>query len=90
MFSDIRYRVKNAHNRVPPECRATKDTPIGTPVRVHRDNGELLITVTRSMPWQLGHGEWIVSVEGIAGGYLLGCVEVIPLKSTDFKIEVMQ
>lgn len=25
-------------------------------------------TKTRSEPWQLGHGEWVVAVEGIAGG----------------------
>lgn len=45
--------------------------PSGTLVNVHKDNGDTLVTRTRSLPWQLGHGDWVVSVEGISGGYAL-------------------
>jgi outer membrane lipoprotein SlyB len=43
----------------------------GTPVEVRRDDGDILRTVTRSEPWQLPGGQWIVLVEGIRGGYAL-------------------
>jgi hypothetical protein len=42
--------------------------PVGTPVLVTRDNGEVLDTVTRSVAWELcGHAA--VMVVGISGGY---------------------
>jgi hypothetical protein len=44
--------------------------PIGTPVLVRRDDGTLLETVTRSAPWQMAHGDWVVLVKGITGCYL--------------------
>lgn len=50
------------------------DLAIGTPVLVRRDDGTLLDTVTRSEPWQLGGGTWVVAVQGIAGGYALSRV----------------
>lgn len=47
------------------------DTPIGTPV-VYKSVAEVdFITRTRSEPWQLGHGEWVVSIEGRTGGHVL-------------------
>ena len=48
-----------------------KDTPLGTAVVVRKDDGELFETVTRSKPWALGHGQKVILVDGIAGGYLL-------------------
>jgi hypothetical protein len=48
-----------------------QDTPIGTPVTVRKDDGKLFETVTRSKPWALGHGQKVILVEGIAGGYML-------------------
>jgi hypothetical protein len=41
----------------------------GLDVDVRRDDGSVLQTFTRSVPWQLGHGQWVVKVDGIAGGY---------------------
>ena len=49
----------------------------GTPVQVVRDDGSKMLTRTRSVPWQLGHGDWVVSVEGISGGYLLSRVHPV-------------
>jgi hypothetical protein len=51
--------------------------PEGTAVSVLLDNGETWHTKTRSMPWQLGHGQWVVALEGKAGGYALDRVKPI-------------
>lgn len=44
-------------------------------VEVLRDDGK---TTTHHQikyaPWKLGHGEWVIGLEGIAGGYLLSRV----------------
>ena len=45
------------------------DMPAGTAVKVLLDDGSWWHTKTRSLPWQLGHGQWVVSLEGKAGGY---------------------
>jgi hypothetical protein len=50
------------------------DTPIGTPVVVRFDDGKCKRTVTRSTPWRLSNGVWLVSVEGVRGGYSLARV----------------
>lgn len=55
---------------------ALKMLAIGTPVNVRKDNGDIFETKTRSEPWQLGHGDWVVSVEGISGGYDLERVSI--------------
>lgn len=52
-----------------------KTMAVGTPVRVRRDNGDVLETVTRSEPWLMGGHSWMVMVEGIAGGYALHRVD---------------
>ena len=44
---------------------------IGTEVNVLLDDGTIWRTHTRSEPWQLGHGQWVVALEGRAGGYAL-------------------
>lgn len=50
----------------------------GQSVVVRLDNGQLLETVTRSVPWLLGGHTWVVMVEGIAGGYALDRVRASP------------
>jgi len=35
-------------------------------------------TVTTSEPWQLGHGEWVVKVEGKSGGWCCSMMEILP------------
>ena len=57
----------NRH-RVDPAMTAL---PAGTLVNVRKDDGDTIVTRTRSLPWQLGHGDWVVSLEGISGGYAL-------------------
>lgn len=54
------------------ECLAWKHS-VGVKVRVTRDNGAMLDTVTRSDPWVLGEAA-VIMVGGISGGYLLSRV----------------
>lgn len=54
--------------------------PVGTPVLAWtgtRDDAPRW-TKTRSEPWQLGHGDWVVAVEGIPGGIAMSHIERIP------------
>ncbi len=48
----------------------------GTSVDVRLDDGTIWRTKTRSEPWQLGHGDWVVLLEGKSGGYSLSRVMV--------------
>ncbi len=45
--------------------------PSGTAVTVTRDDGSLWQTRTRTDPWQLRDGTWVVALEGRAGGFQL-------------------
>lgn len=49
----------------------------GARVIVRLNNGNVRLTRTRSVPWQLGHGAWVVLLEDRAGGYDLDRVEVL-------------
>jgi hypothetical protein len=50
---------------------------IGMPVVVELDNGQLMNSRLASLPWTLGHGGWVVKVEGCgAGGY--DCARIKP------------
>lgn len=44
----------------------------GSSVFVLDDLGKLWSTKTRSAPWKLGHGTWVVLLEGRTGGYDVG------------------
>jgi len=43
-------------------------------VEVLRDDGRTTHHKVKYAPWKLGHGEWVIGLEGIAGGYLLSRV----------------
>ncbi len=58
---------------------------IGTLVDVRKDDGSIFRTKTRSLPWGTGFGMWIVSVDGISGGYNLE--RVTPVKKTKVAID---
>lgn len=49
----------------------------GDRVRVRKDDGGEFVTAVRHEPWQLGHGEWVLGLRGIAGGYLLSRVQAV-------------
>ncbi len=38
---------------------------------VTRDDERDEIRKVRSEPWQLGHGEWMIKLEGVSGGFML-------------------
>lgn len=42
---------------------------VGMTVVVTLDDGTEKTTKTTSPPWQLGHGDWVIGLEGISGGY---------------------
>lgn len=54
-----------------------KQTSLGTRVTVHRDNGQDMVTATRSFPWELPSGDWVVQLEGITGCYILDKVDLL-------------
>lgn len=43
----------------------------GDAVLVRHDDGHVAKHVVRARPWQLGHGAWVVGLEGVSGGYSL-------------------
>lgn len=56
---------------------AQKLDAIGMPVILREDDGQETHTRLTSMPWSLGHGAWVVKVEGKSGGY--DCARIRPL-----------
>lgn len=46
-----------------------EEHPIGTPVTLRKSDDSILETKTRSEAWILGHGQIVVSVEGLTGGW---------------------
>lgn len=61
------------------EAAANLLTSVGMTVQVWKDDGTRVETVTTSAPWRLGHGQWVVKLEGFSGGY--ACERVSPLGS---------
>lgn len=53
-----------------------KTVPVGTPVEVTKDRGEIIETKTASEAWMLGGHTPVILVEGISGGYSLERVRV--------------
>ncbi len=68
-----RYHRRKERERRGAPARAVEawKHPVGTRVVVRTDSGEVLLTVTRSMPWVMGGHSAVILVEGIAGGYAL-------------------
>ena len=54
--------------------------PVGTPVTVRKDNGEIVSTVTTSAAQVLSGHTAVIWVEGISGAYLLA--RVSPIRPT--------
>lgn len=45
-------------------------------INLREDSGQETHTRLTSLPWTLGHGAWVVSVEGKSGGY--DCARIRP------------
>ena len=54
----------------------------GCGVVVTLDNGTRKFTKTRSEAWELGHGQPVVMLEGISGGYDLARVAPLEIQDT--------
>jgi len=54
-----------------------QEMEIGTKVMLTNDFGAEYETFTLSKPWQIGSGDWLVSVEGKRGGYDLDRIRVV-------------
>lgn len=57
-------------------ANAKQLTRVGMKVRI-KDAGTDMETVTTSLPWQLGHGAWVVKVEGKSGGWCCDFLTVL-------------
>lgn len=51
--------------------------PSGSPCILTDDFGREHKTNTRSIAWELGHGEAVVKVEGRSGGYMLDRIRML-------------
>jgi hypothetical protein len=58
----------------------TETTPVGSLVRVTRDNGWTMETTTRSAAWHLANGRLVVQLAGISGCYAAERCEVLEEK----------
>lgn len=45
--------------------------PVGSPCVLTEDDGSQTETHTRSIAWELGHGQAVVKVDGKSGGWML-------------------
>ncbi len=50
---------------------------IGDLVEVTKDDGSKLQTTVKYGPWELGHKQWVIGLEGIRGGYNLSRVKLL-------------
>lgn len=51
-----------------------KTLKLGDRVHVLMDDDQTQEFTVKYAPWQLGHGEWVIGLKGIVGGYLLSRV----------------
>jgi hypothetical protein len=66
----VRHQLSQA--KLERRCREFNERcPVGTPVHLVNDHGQVEHTRTRSAAWVLGGHTAVVAVEGRAGGYLL-------------------
>lgn len=53
------------------ENREYRRLRVGDQVIIRDDDGVDTVRTVRAEPWRLGHGQWVVGLEGISGGYSL-------------------
>jgi hypothetical protein len=62
----------------------------GDVVAVRMDDGTYKQCTVKYAPWQLGHGEWVIGLQGIAGGYRLSRVVAVPGRIGLSKLDDLQ
>lgn len=50
---------------------------IGDKVKVTMDDGSIFESTVKYEPWEFGHGQVVVGVNGIRGGYAIERVELV-------------
>ena len=70
-----RCGASNRARRASEEAAKRLNT-LGMKVTVLMDDRTVIETTVRILPWQLGHGAWVVGLNGITGGY--ACERVSP------------
>jgi len=71
-FSDWLFKHLRPPSQVPSKAMHLSTTaPSGTRVWVVEDDFSVTITDTRSEPWKLGHGQWVVLLVGRTGGFMI-------------------
>ena len=57
-----------------------QNMPIGTRVRIvnslEAESRRGTVWITRSAPWELYKGKWVVLLKGYSGGFSLDCLEI--------------
>lgn len=76
----VRFADAQVPRKRPRQCITQEQYEIqpGDLVDVLRDNGATERMATASLPWQLGHGDWVISLDKISGGFDLA--RVTPVK----------
>ena len=77
--------VNESMGRATARLESWKEVPVGTMVRVMRDDGRVEIRRTRSCPWMLC-GTPVIKLEGITGGFALCRCTVVEPKVTEAPI----
>jgi hypothetical protein len=70
-----RLRLKVARKMRALDAQRSEGFPVGTDVVIRMDDGKLVHSRVKYAPWQLGHGQWVVGIEGMAGGIRLDRVQ---------------
>lgn len=75
-FGSTRQKQRRGGKRPSPAAHirksykaAMKLDRVGMDLTVLLDNGQEMHTKLVALPWTLGHGAWVATVEGIRGGY---------------------
>lgn len=59
-------------------------------VRVRDDSGNEADYEVKYEPWQLGHGEWVVGLKGMAGSYMLSRVVKVLSRGGDARVDALE
>ena len=90
LADDIQRELREMHRQklakaVPLTCEMRRTLRVGDRVVVRMDHGHPIgddIYTVKREPWRLGHGAWVIGLEGISGGYDLS--RIVGILSTAY------
>jgi len=53
---------------------------VGDKVKVLKDDGTIFESTVKYEPWQLGHGQWVIGINGIVGCYMVERVTKVKME----------